>query len=456
MKSTITLNAWKYAIGIVLMVTGLATSAQAQSVSISPSSSIVCAGTKLDAVVTGLNGPLTYQWSNGATTSSIFLTQTGFYRVRATGFVNGVQTTVTSAWNAYLVIPGTNASINPPGPLTLCPGETVQLTANGGQFFSSYSWNTGATTRRINASLSGTYTVTVTNNFGACSTSTSASVDVTVLDPGFQPTITALSPITVCQPGFVDLQADPGFSSYNWSTGQTTQGVSILMDGSGSGAVLDTQTVTLTVTVNNLCSFSNSVVIRSVRQPELLPNFCGINTTITDSIRSGLVLSYLTDPEYEFEFVETTNQNGPATYHTSSDRWCRLSQVSPALQVNKFYLVRVRAIFDGIPYCFGDPCVVGIVASPRVGDGQSSMNSIASAIFPNPSASTFRMMLSGVNADEPVEVRVTDLSGRLVNNFVYDTQAGFVEFGNDLSDGMYLVSVQQGDNVSVNRIVKSN
>lgn len=456
MKSIITLNAWKCVLSVFLMVSGLALSAQAQSVSISPSSNILCAGTKLDAVVSGLNAPLTYQWSNGATTPSIFLTQTGFYRVRVTGLVNGALTTVTSAWNAYFVIPVTSASINPTGPITLCPGGSVQLTANGGQFFSTYSWNTGASTRRITASQSGTYTVTVANNIGGCSTSSTAAVDVTVLDPGYQPVITPLSAITVCQPGFVDLQADPGFTSYTWSTGQTTQNVSVLMDGSGAGPVLDTQTVTLTVNLNNQCSFSNSVVIRSVRQPELLSNFCGVTKTIGDSIRSGLVLTYLSAPQYEFEFVETTNQNGPAVYHTSNDRWCRLSQVSPALQVNKFYLVRVRAIIDGIPYCWGDPCVVGIIASPRIGDGQSAISSIVSSIFPNPSASTFRMMLSGVNADQPVEVRVSDLSGRLVNNFLYDTNTGMVEFGSELSNGMYLVSVQQGDQVQVSRIVKSN
>jgi hypothetical protein len=437
---------------------GLQAFAQNPSVSITPSGPIVCAGTKLDAVPNNLNGPYTYLWSTGATTSSIFITQSNFYRVSVRGTdLNGNFVTVRSNWYPFLVIPGTNAAINPIGPISLCPGQTVELIASGGQFFSSYQWNTGATTRRIVVGQSGQFTVTVTNSFGSCTTSTSASVDVTVFDPGFVPAITALSPLTVCQPGFVDLAADSGSGfTYAWSTGATTQNVSVLMDGSQAGAVLDTQTVTLTVTLNNQCSFTNSVVTRSVRQPELLTNFCGITTTISDSVKSGLVLTYNSTPQYEFEFVETTNQNGPATYHTSNDRWCRLSDVSPALQVNKFYLVRVRAVVDSVPYCFGDPCVVGIVASPRFGDGQVANNGIVSSIFPNPSASSFNMMVAGINADQPTEVRVTDPSGRLVNNFILDTQSGMIQFGDDLSNGMYLVSIKQGDNMNVTRIVKTN
>jgi hypothetical protein len=79
MTKLITNGVWKYALGVFLTVTSLSATVQAQSVTIVPSGPIVCAGTKLDAVVTGLNGPLTYAWNNGATTSSIFITQLGSF-----------------------------------------------------------------------------------------------------------------------------------------------------------------------------------------------------------------------------------------------------------------------------------------------------------------------------------------------------------------------------------------
>lgn len=458
MTTQITQGVWKYVFGVFLTVTSLTVNVKAQSVTIVPSGPIVCAGTKLDAVVSGLNGPLTYQWNNGATTSSIFINQTGFYRVSVWGFVNGVQIRVRSPWTPFLVIPGTNATINPPGPVNVCPGQSATLLGSGGQFFSSYSWSTGATTRNISVNQTGDYTLTVTNSFGACSTSTSATVHVEVFDAGFQPAITALSPITVCQPGFVDLSADPGFSTYTWSTGATTQNVSILMDGSGAGAVLDTQTVTLTVSLNNgQCSFTNpGIVIRSIRQPELLPNFCGnIGLLATDSIRSGLVLTYLTAPQYEFEFEETTAP-GTTWSHVSSDRWCRLADVTPAVQANKFYIVRVRAIVDGVPYCYGDPCVIGVVNPPSAFDATRAGDGITSAVFPNPSAESFNLVLRGFDDDQTIAVRVTDMAGRSIDTFTYDSSAGIMNFGQNLSNGIYVVTAQQGDKTTQIKIVKSN
>lgn len=463
MTTKLTNGFWKYVLGVFLTVTSLSANVQAQSVTIVPSGPILCAGTKLDAVVTGLNGPLTYLWSNGATTSSIFVTQTGFYRATVWGFVNGSQVRVRSAWTPLLVIPLTNATINPPGPVNVCPGQSATLLGSGGQFFSSYAWSNGASTRNITVNQTGDYTLTVTNSFGSCSTSTSATVHVEVFDQGYQPAITALSPITVCQPGFIDLAADSGFSSYSWSTGATTQNVSVLMDGSGAGAVLDTQTVTLTVTLNGgQCSFTNSgVVVRSVRQPELLTNFCGnLSLTPTDSIKSGLVLTYLSAPQYEFEFEETTTP-GVTWTHVSNSRWCNLANVAPAIQANKFYIVRVRAIVDGTPYCYGDPCIIGVVLARAAGDNNGEAtarieNGITSAIFPNPSAASFYMVVRGFDENATVDVRVTDLAGRLVNNFTYDSQAGTMEFGKDLNNGIYLVTAQQGDKTSVTRIVKTN
>lgn len=461
MTKSITKGVWKYVFGVFLTVTSLSASVQAQSVTIVPSGPIVCAGTKLDAVVTGLNGPLTYAWNNGATTSSIFITQTGFYRVSVRGFVNGAQVLVRSPWSVFLVIPNTNATINPTGPVNLCPGQSATLFGSGGQFFSNYSWSTGANTRNITVSQTGDYTLTVSNVFGACSTATSATVHVEAFDPGYQPVITALSPITVCKPGFVNLGADPGFSAYNWSTGATTQNISVLMDGLQLGAVLDTLTVTLTVSLNNgACSFTNpGVVLRSIRKTQLNSNFCNnLNLTTSDSIKSEVVLTYLVAPEYEFEFEETTNPNVTFTY-LSSSRWCNLANVTPAIQPNKFYNVRVRPVIGGTPYCYGNPCTIGVVATPsndNSGVAARIGGSFSANVFPNPSAGAFRMVLEGYNADQNIDVRITDMMGRLVENFNYDTQAGSMEFGEGLSDGVYIVTAQQGNNTNVTRVVKTH
>src|SRR6185436_6974419 len=77
------------------------------------------------------------------------------------------------------ISPGTGwiFKLNPPiatsGPTTFCQGGSVTLTADQGN---KYSWNTGATTRSITVSTSGSYSVTIDDCF------TSAAV-VTVNPP---------------------------------------------------------------------------------------------------------------------------------------------------------------------------------------------------------------------------------------------------------------------------------
>lgn len=460
----LTLTKWKYTLGVLLITLSLSVQAQTAGVSISPTGPIICSGTKLDAVVTGLSAPITYAWSNGAVTPSIFATQTGFYRVRVTGVdAGGATVTVTSAWAPYLVIPNPNASITPAGPVNLCPGQSVQLGAAGGFFFSSYQWNTGATTRNITVNQTGDYTVTISHNFGGCSASSSALKHVNVVDSGFQPTINADGPITICKPGYVNLFADSGFSSYLWSTGATTQSVSILLDGT-QAPILDTLAVTLTVSLNGQCSFTNTdgLVIRSIREPKLGTRYCGnFGLTTADSMRSELVLSYGSFiPQYEFEFEETTHPGVLWTY-VSNSRWCPLSAVTPAIQANKFYNVRVRAIIGGIPYCYGSFCQIGIVpANPIAQPNQSAFriagSTVDANVFPNPSSEDFQLVVRSENNDQPAVVQISDLSGRIVNEFTYDANAGSSRFGADLNNGVYMVTVTQGDNRSVTRIIKSN
>ena len=95
-----------------------------------------------------------------------------------------------------------------PGPYFLCTGQSMNLTAASG--YSSYLWNTGATTQTISTSTTGTFNVRVTN--GAC-VSVSPSVSV-VLNPDETPSITS-SGANQCQ-GTLTLTSTAGLS-YSWS-----------------------------------------------------------------------------------------------------------------------------------------------------------------------------------------------------------------------------------------------
>lgn len=456
---------------LFLLLSAIKTNAQNASVSISPAGPTICEGTTLSAVTSGMTGPFSYLWSTGETTSSIVVYQSGTYRVRVTGntVYNGVRS-VNSALVPYTVIVSPNPLILAKGNTNLCPGDSVRLIAKGRRPYYNYSWSNGATGPFTYANQSGTYVLTTSTNAGGCNYSSSATIDINVFDVGYQPAVNALTSLTVCKPGFVELSADPGFSSYEWNWfdgttaggSSTNQSVSILMDGSTGGAVLDTSTVYLTVELNGSCKFSSAgTVIRSIRQTELRSQDCGVfNFCSTDSIKCGPVLPYLSAPQYEFEFEETTNPGVTWTY-ISNDQWCRFTDVTPALQVSKFYNVRVRPVIDGVGYCYGTTCQIGIATlrpnhSTLSNAERIDGSSVDAQIYPNPSNSEFNLVLNSDLQNTPATVTVTDLSGRLIDNFNFDGSQNVVRFGKNLLTGIYLVTVQQGEFKNVTRVLKTN
>jgi len=457
-------------LGALMLLIVTNANGQNASVSISPAGPTVCEGTVLTAVTTGMTGPFTYLWSNGATTPSIVINSGATYRVKVTGntLYNGVRQ-VSSALVPYTVIKEPQSTITVQGNTTLCPGDSVKLTTKFRRPYYSYSWNTGQTTPAIYANQSGTYVLTTSTASTGCNFTSTSTVDINVLDNGYQPAVNALSSLTVCKPGFVELSADPGFSSYawNWFDGtpsggsSSSQSVSILMDGSG-GYALDTATVYLTVQLNGSCSFTSAgTLVRSIRQIELRTQDCGVyNFNSTDSIKCGPVLAFLSAPQYEFEFEETGNP-GTTWSHISNDQWCRFADVSPAILPNKFYNVRVRPVIDGVGYCYGNTCQIG-VATLRPNHSTLSYaeridgTAINAQIFPNPSSSEFNLILNSDLNDTPAMVTITDLSGRIIETLNFDGSQNKVQFGKNLMNGIYMVTVQQGDFKNVTRILKTN
>ncbi len=140
------------------------------------------------------------------------------------------------------------------GPTTFCAGGSVTLTSSAG---TSYLWSTGATTRSINVTMSGIYTVRVTNS-GGCQ-NTSAATVVTVNPLPATPTITANGPTTFCTGGSVILTSSAG-TSYLWSNGATTSSITVTMAGSYTVKVTNasgcqsTASVATIITVNSLPS----------------------------------------------------------------------------------------------------------------------------------------------------------------------------------------------------------
>lgn len=108
--------------------------------------------------------------------------------------------------------------VNIEGDSTLCSGDTTQLTVN--EEFTSYIWNTGDTTRTINAWGNQTYIVTITDSVG-CVNSDSIFVQTQEY-----PIAQIMGDPVACEENLIILTAD---STYNnsWSNGETSDTLSL-------------------------------------------------------------------------------------------------------------------------------------------------------------------------------------------------------------------------------------
>jgi gliding motility-associated-like protein len=193
-------------------------------------------------------------WNTGETTQSVSVNNTASKSVRVT---DGNGCSATSLATAVTVNALPTVTITPGSATTFCAGGSVNLTASTGD---SWLWNTGETTQTISVNNTATKTVTVTNANGCSATSSATQVTAHALPAA---TVTAGGATTFCSGGTVNLTASSG-TSWLWSTGETTQTIS----------VNNTTTKTVTVTDANGCSATSSPTIITVNP---LPNIIATN-----------------------------------------------------------------------------------------------------------------------------------------------------------------------------------
>jgi|694.fasta_scaffold03172_10 gliding motility-associated-like protein len=179
-----------------------------------------------------------YLWSTGATSPSITPSTSGNYSVTMTD-TQGCQATTTFAVTLF---PMPVVNLGPDQ--SLCGSSGVAL--NAGNTGSTYQWNNGPTTQSITASASGTYTVTVTNANG-CSSSDAITLQFNALP------LDLLQNVTTCISDPIVLDAGNPGSTYNWSTGATSQTITPTISG--------TYTVTITTPANCSSTYDANVAV---------------------------------------------------------------------------------------------------------------------------------------------------------------------------------------------------
>ncbi len=169
---------------------------------------------------------------------------------------------------------GPTPTITANGPLAICPGDPLVLTASGAD---SYVWGSGETTPSITVFNTGTFTVTGTN---VCGTG-SSSITVTQASGV---TITISGNTQIC-PGETTVLTASGANSYVWSTFEFAPSITVSEPG------------TYSVTGSNNCgSATEAVVVTLGTAPNVIITgntaICeGQTTTLTASGATGYVWS---------------------------------------------------------------------------------------------------------------------------------------------------------------------
>jgi gliding motility-associated-like protein len=213
--------------------------------------SVLCNGSStgsIDLTIIGGTSPYTQLWNNGATTEDISHLQIGIYSVQITD-ANACQFVIqdTVYESSPIVINGTIQSV-------LCFNDAsgaIAVSVSGGNSPYTYSWDNGATTNSISNLIAGTYSVTITDDYG-CDT----TVSYTVTQPVQALQLSEIHQNITCfggNDGSINVTTTGGTIPYTyaWSNTEITEDIGSLTNGN----------YTLTITDNNNCSEQISVVL---------------------------------------------------------------------------------------------------------------------------------------------------------------------------------------------------
>ncbi|NSW45889.1 MAG: proprotein convertase P-domain-containing protein [Bacteroidales bacterium] len=242
---------------------------------------------------------VSYSWSNGQTTPDITVSpsQNTTYTLTITD-AKGCTKTDSLSVN----VGQTSNMLNLGQDIVVCEGQIVTLDAGNG--FSSYLWNTGATTPTIQVTTSGTYSVQVSD---ACGTQD----DTVVVTINPKPIVNLGPDVNICLGNSATLTA-PANLTYNWSTGENTQAITVTPAASG------TYTYMVMVSDANSCVNSDTIDVHVFDLPTVE---LGADTSICHT--DQLTLSAGNFAQYSWSNGSTSStltvdanqlQNGAYTY----------------------------------------------------------------------------------------------------------------------------------------------
>ena len=234
----------------------------------------------------GSGSNLMYSWNTGATSNQISVSTNGDYYATITDDFGCSATTDTVEFLNY---DDPSDTIWASSATTFCDGNTVLLSVSNN---SVYSWNTGDSTQNVSIGASGSYWAEVTDSNG-CSVQTD-TIAVTV-NPLPVEVITNVGSSVYCD-GDSTVLSLTGQNTYQWSTGATTDDISVFTSGDYFAMLTDSNgcqnySDTVAITVNALPS--DSLVVSG-------------NTEFCDG--DSVIIGALSNVSYLWSTGDTTQQ----------------------------------------------------------------------------------------------------------------------------------------------------
>jgi hypothetical protein len=357
-----------------------------------------CSGKSVTLTVASASS---YLWNTKETTQSITVTEPGDYSVK-TSDKNGCF----SAYSAPVSISVSyiaDPSISVSGPTSFCVGKSTVLTASTA---SAYHWSTNETTQSITVYTSGDYSVKVSDANG-CASQYSAPVNIQATSIS-TPTVAVTGLTSFCFGNSALLTASPA-KSYLWSTGETTQSITVKTSGNYQVAITD----------ENGCSAPSSAVVVTVNPiPE--PTVSVANDSLLTS----------------------TAQKG--------NQWFLNGQPIKGA-TTKYYIAHISGDYHVVVTendCQGTSPVVAVkVNKPGNGTGISAIRQSAFHIYPNPSTGLIHFsgeQLTGA------QIVITNVKGQEVYSGIFNV--GDIDLSYQ-AKGLYIVTVFSGQEKSVQKLI---
>jgi hypothetical protein len=217
------------------------------SLQVSPSLSIggntvICTGDS--NILTAIYNYGNYQWSNGSTTKTIWISNSGIYTLTVTDSSGCVLS------DTILLIDKNKPQPTITGTFTICTGDTAWLDAGAG--FYCYNWSNGSTDQITFALQPGNYIVQVCDSGSVCQGNDTTTVVVNAL-----PVPVIFGDTIICQNDSSLLSVQNIGLGYVWSNGSTTN--QIYASTAGAYSVLFTD--------SNGCAGSSSVQLHLSKHP---------------------------------------------------------------------------------------------------------------------------------------------------------------------------------------------